>query len=191
MRWILTFFTHMLLQERRSTLLSPSLMMMVWLSQTINELCNVKKSYFNLVKILEIVNHVPLTPPFLLFSIDEFRDALFQMDYNKSPSPDGLNPAFYKNKLEPLWFRYFLSSNLSLKMALFPHKLIKLQLSSLPRFLTPIPWKDFKPISMCSVLYKIISKTLANHLKPLLQKCISLEQSAFVSLNHFSKNAYP
>ncbi|RZB64987.1 Elongation factor 1-delta [Glycine soja] len=34
-----------------------------------------------------------LTSP---FTIDEFKDALFQMDSNKSPGPDGLNPTFYK-----------------------------------------------------------------------------------------------
>jgi len=30
------------------------------------------------------------------FIIDEFKIALFQMDYDKSPSSDGLNPTFLK-----------------------------------------------------------------------------------------------
>ena len=54
-------------------------------------------------------------------------------------------------------------------------------------FLTLIPKCEgannpdkFRPISLCNVIYKIITKVIANRLKPIFPSLISPEQSGFV-----------
>lgn len=58
----------------------------------------------------------------------------------------------------------------------------------IPKLNNPTTPNHFRPISLCNVAYKIISKILANRLKPLLLKIISPIQSAFVSTRQITDN---
>ncbi|KAA3461845.1 reverse transcriptase [Gossypium australe] len=50
----------------------------------------------------------------------------------------------------------------------------------IPKIKEPVDMTNFRPISLCRVVYKIVAKVLANRLKETLPLCISQNESAFV-----------
>lgn len=53
-------------------------------------------------------------------------------------------------------------------------------ISHIPKVDNPLTVKDYRPISLIGVQYKIIPKSLANRLAKVIDEVICLEQSAFV-----------
>lgn len=51
----------------------------------------------------------------------------------------------------------------------------------IPKVTTSINMGQFRPISLCNVLYKSISKVLVNHFQQVLSGCIDESQGAFVA----------
>ena len=52
-----------------------------------------------------------------------------------------------------------------------------------------VSMKDWRPIALCNVVYKIVAKVLAHRLKGVLDKCISDNQYVFVSGRSIFDNA--
>lgn len=58
----------------------------------------------------------------------------------------------------------------------------------LPKVDNPEKTTQFRPVGLCNVAYKIITKVLVNHIKPFLPKLISNTQGSFVPERQIKDN---
>lgn len=61
-----------------------------------------------------------------------------------------------------------------------PEEVNKTLVSLIPKVDNPDSIKMFRPISLCNVVYKVISKIIVDRLRPLLTKIVSPFQSSFI-----------
>ncbi|XP_074282739.1 uncharacterized protein LOC141607282 [Silene latifolia] len=106
--------------------------------------------------------------------------ALRTMDGSKSPVPDGITPRFYQffwpqiGSLVSAAVLQFLNSGVMLKEWNNTHIVL------IPKIDHPELITQYRPISLCNVIYHIASKCLANRLQLIIPSIISDSQQAFI-----------
>jgi hypothetical protein len=142
-----------------------------------------------------ILDHVPtkvtddmnerLTRP---YSVGEVEQALFLMGANKAPGPDGFTAGFYQLHWDLLGPDIVTAVLDFLNGGTMPVEFNHTTIVLIPKTRNPQNMKEFRPISLCNVLYKICSKVVAMRLMVFLDEIISEKQSAFVPARLITDN---
>ncbi|XP_062104157.1 uncharacterized protein LOC133815319 [Humulus lupulus] len=123
------------------------------------------------------------------YTSEDVRKALFQMSPSKSPSKDGMSTGFYQKYWDTVGPKvssvclHFLNEGGHIK------GINSTLITLIPKIDDPKHASDFRPISLCNVLYKIIAKSMTNRLREILGSVISDEQSAFLPGHLITDNA--
>lgn len=111
---------------------------------------------------------------------EEVKRAVFDMHPDKSPGPDGMTPMFYQKcwgivhkDVVKIVQTFFHSGE-------FQEGCSEANVVLIPKKKNIMNMGDLRPIALCNVLYKIVTKVMANRMKPIMDKIVAPTQSAFI-----------
>ncbi|KAL0293975.1 UNVERIFIED_CONTAM: hypothetical protein Scaly_3131700 [Sesamum calycinum] len=118
----------------------------------------------------------------------EIKDALFDIAEDSAPGPDGFSSGFFKASWSVIGEEVckavleFFDNNRLLK------QLNTTLLVLIPKVNMPTKVADFRPISCCNVIYKVITKIMVKRMQLVLDKLIDNTQNAFVPGRNIATN---
>lgn len=138
-------------------------------------------------EIQTIMGLIPRTIPHNLldslntpFSKEEVHKALSDLNASKAPGPDGLTAHFFQNAWDTIGRQMsnvilgVLNNGESLKT--WNDTIVTL----IPKVKEPTNVRQFRPISLCNIKYKIVARATTNRLKGVMSSIIDQNQSAFI-----------
>ncbi|EOX96782.1 Uncharacterized protein TCM_005953 [Theobroma cacao] len=121
-------------------------------------------------------------------SLKEINEVVFNIDKDSVVGPDGFSSLFYQHCWDIIKQDLLEAVLDFFNGAPMPQGVTSTTLVLLPKKPNSCQWSDFRPISLCTVLNKIVTKMLANRLSKILPSIISENQSGFVNGRLISDN---
>ena len=128
-------------------------------------------------KVTDVMNDQLMRP----YDEEEVKKALFSIGDMKAPGMDGLHTIFFKKNARVCW------DSLTKEVLDAVNHLVIVRI---PKVEKPELVTQYRPVSLCNMLYKVISKMIALRLKHVLDEVISPTQSAFVPGRLITDNIY-
>jgi len=98
----------------------------------------------------------------------------------KAPGPDGFQCIFFKQYWHIVGDDIFNLVRSAFQTGYFDPIVYDTLISLIPKVEPPNTYKDFRPISLCNFVYKIITKVLVHRIRPVLDTIIGPYQSSFL-----------
>lgn len=119
---------------------------------------------------------------------EEIKSAIFAMHSDKSPGPDGFSPGFFKNCWDIIGEDFYNAIEEFFRTGKILREINATFITLIPKTINASKVGDFRPISLCNVVYKTITKIMANRIKKVIGDIVGPEQGAFVPGRHISDN---
>ena len=122
-------------------------------------------------------------------TILECKEALDDLPSGKTPGTDGLTPEFYKcfwPELSAMFYNSIQKSILEGELTVEQRRGVISLIPKEGKNLKCI--KNWRPISVLNVDYKVFAKILANRLKPIMSTIINEDQTGYVLNRHIGEN---
>lgn len=113
---------------------------------------------------------------------------MFDMAPFKAPGPDGFHAGFYQNQWNIVGETVVRQTEEFLKTGIMPMNMNDTLVSLIPKVENPDMVSQFRPISLCNVCYKVITKAMTNRIKNVIRELIGPEQSSFVPKRQITDN---
>jgi len=121
-------------------------------------------------------------------SPEEIKKACFDIHADKAPGPDGFSASFFQSNWNTVGPNIVLEVQSFFSSSILPASINLTHIRLIPKITSPQKMVDYRPIALCTVFYKIISKLLSKRLQPVLQDIVSENQSAFVPKRAITDN---
>lgn len=120
---------------------------------------------------------------------EEVKTTTFAMHPDKAPGVGGLNLSFFQAYWSIVGQDVYKFCQDFFETGELPTNLNTTLVCLIPKLKHPKKVADLRPISLCNVLMRILSKIMTNRVKPILQTIISEQQNAFIENRLLTDNA--
>lgn len=103
----------------------------------------------------------------------EIKEALFAIHPDKAPGPDGFSASFFQTNWEVVGSDIVKEVQAFFVSGTLPRSSNDTHIRLIPKVSGPKRVADYRPIALCNVCYKVISKLLSRRLQPILNGIIS------------------